>query len=54
MKNEENGQSLTMENLEHHLQGQPLRPVPSQWREEILTAASKYRRDTTSQQASED
>ena len=43
-----------MKDFEQDLARRPLRPVPSQWREEILAAASEYRQDATSQPVSED
>ena len=40
--------------FEQRLRRQPLRPMPPAWREEILAAASEYRRDAVSQPVSED
>jgi len=39
MTNEETRQSMSMENFEKRLAHQPSRPVPSEWREEVLSAA---------------
>lgn len=39
MKNEENMSGLKMDDFEQRLQRQPLRQVPTAWREEILAAA---------------
>lgn len=42
--NEETRQGMSMEDFEQRLRRQPLRQVPSEWREEILVAAGMSRR----------